>query len=157
MFLACSDRSRWRTYVLLSFVECNICLACSKSYKWKKSLHRHVRESPECWPILLTSGNGEFIRQIQYKMLYNTKNWIDWSVCNRLLLTKILTQNCYIWNIFYKNKSYFIVARLYHCCTLFFVCEHMKKDKSPFVNEMIFLLLFFFPQVLLTFHEEIIS
>ncbi|EFN68030.1 hypothetical protein EAG_06742 [Camponotus floridanus] len=54
--------------------EYNTCLACSKSYKWKKSLHRHVRESPECWPVLLTSGNGEFIRQIHYKMLYNTKN-----------------------------------------------------------------------------------
>ncbi|XP_051166425.1 zinc finger protein 154-like [Leptopilina boulardi] len=36
----------------------NTCISCTKSYKWKKSLHRHVRESPECWPILLTSGNN---------------------------------------------------------------------------------------------------
>lgn len=32
---------------------------------------------------------------------------------------------CYIWNIFYKNKS-FIVARLCRCCILFFVRKHMK-------------------------------
>ncbi|KAL0132454.1 hypothetical protein PUN28_000299 [Cardiocondyla obscurior] len=39
--------------------KCNTCLACSKTYKWRKSLHRHVRESPECWPVLLVSGNSD--------------------------------------------------------------------------------------------------
>lgn len=111
--------SRWQVHVLLSFSEYNTCLACSKSYKWKKSLHRHVRESPECWPILLTSGNGEFIRQIHYKMLYNTKNWMkgerlfeQFSWLRKENSTKFFVM-FYIWNIFCKNKCCYILIQCY--------------------------------------------
>lgn len=93
-FLVKSIRAcHWRNE-RVSFSEWNTCLACSKSYKWRKSLHRHVRESPECWPVLLTSGNGEFIRQIHYKMLYNVNNWFAsytiqaLDICNCYDLTK---------------------------------------------------------------------
>lgn len=132
MFLAYSDRSRWRTYVLLSFSDCNTCLACSKTYKWKKSLHRHVRESPECWPILLTSGNGEFIRQIQYKMLYNTKNWMDRGCdfnqllsIKRLLMTRI--DFIVIFEIFFIKINLILLWHDYAVAVFNFLSTNTRK------------------------------
>nr|XP_012225951.1 PREDICTED: zinc finger protein Xfin-like [Linepithema humile] len=113
---------------------CNTCLACSKTYKWKKSLHRHIRESPECWPVLLISGNGEFIRQIQYKMMYNTnKCRSPLLVLNQRSRTKAVSPKIQVAEYIF----YTIVARRSEAVVVVFkkpfpcmYCERSYKNKS---------------------------
>jgi len=72
--------------------------------------------------------------------------WTDFAIdCNWLLsIKRLLMAAIVIFEIFFIKINLILLWHDYAVATLFFIYKRMKTDETPFINEIIFLLLFLF-------------